>query len=143
MSDTTSPSGEDEPIDSIDENRADEQSKSAPVDRETEGPLDEPLGGQPQHEDTGGAGIQVAVGALHGSGPVGWVAYQGIDAGVDREWHAGRIGGGPSGGDAGNRALEIAKGTGCRLQRVLDVEASGPASINRATLSRTPAASAE
>ena len=41
MSDTTSPSGEDEPIDSIDENRADEQSKSAPVDRETEGPLDE------------------------------------------------------------------------------------------------------
>ena len=41
MSDTTSPSGENELIDSIDENLADEQTKSAPVDRETEGPLDE------------------------------------------------------------------------------------------------------
>ena len=41
MSDTTPPSGENEPIDSIDENFANEQLKSAPVDRETEGPLDE------------------------------------------------------------------------------------------------------
>ena len=41
MSDTNSPSGEIEPIDSTDASLSDEQRKSAPADRETEGPLDE------------------------------------------------------------------------------------------------------
>lgn len=41
MSDTTSPSGEIEPSESTDLNSSDEQLKSAPADRETEGPLDE------------------------------------------------------------------------------------------------------
>jgi hypothetical protein len=41
VSDTTSPSGEIEPNDATDAGPADEQLKSAPADRETEGPLDE------------------------------------------------------------------------------------------------------
>jgi hypothetical protein len=41
VSDTTSPSGEIEPSESTDLNSSDEQLKSAPADRETEGPLDE------------------------------------------------------------------------------------------------------
>jgi len=41
VSDTTSPSGEIEPSDGIDTPPSDEQLKSAPADRETEGPLDE------------------------------------------------------------------------------------------------------
>lgn len=41
MSDTTSPSGEIEPSDGTDAGPPDEQLKSAPADRETEGPLDE------------------------------------------------------------------------------------------------------
>lgn len=41
MSDTTSPSGEIEPSESTDLNYSDEHLKSAPADRETEGPLDE------------------------------------------------------------------------------------------------------
>ena len=41
MSDTTAPSGEIEPNGSTDASPSDEQLKSAPADRETEGPLDE------------------------------------------------------------------------------------------------------
>ena len=41
MSDTTSPSDEIEPSESTDLNNSDEHLKSAPADRETEGPLDE------------------------------------------------------------------------------------------------------
>ncbi len=41
MSDTTSPADEIEPTDGSDAGPADEQLKSAPADRETEGPLDE------------------------------------------------------------------------------------------------------
>jgi hypothetical protein len=41
VSDTTSPSGEIEPTDGTDARPSDEQQKSAPADRETEGPLDE------------------------------------------------------------------------------------------------------